>query len=233
MPCTAPSRNNLGAQGPCGKPVLTTVQGVDVSAASLCAPHWMLRNGTSSTKAAGKDEFTRADETPVAGGWGGVLWNGNSPMKVVGNQLVPTPGIESSVFWNTLLPPDQEVSCTIVDPMGPAGSGYIDLAVRQVAPGSGAVGFCTDGYCIGVYSDGHVDLEKVFNNTWIQLVPVNPVYPFSQGDVVTVRAQGNVISALVNGVVVSSAIDNDIRGSGYVGLVSKDKKLDNFYARAL
>jgi hypothetical protein len=36
--------------GPCGKKIVTSVGGVDVSAESLCLPHWTLKHGHSDLK---------------------------------------------------------------------------------------------------------------------------------------------------------------------------------------
>jgi len=39
------------ASDPCGKPILVTVNSVDVSAESLCLPHWTAKHGEQDLKA--------------------------------------------------------------------------------------------------------------------------------------------------------------------------------------
>jgi hypothetical protein len=37
-------------EGPCGRKIVTSVGGVDVSAESLCLPHWQLKHGAADLK---------------------------------------------------------------------------------------------------------------------------------------------------------------------------------------
>ncbi len=59
MPCAAPVRgktdtvlpwNPVTDNDPCGKGIVATVNGVDVSAQSLCLPHWAMKNGALALK---------------------------------------------------------------------------------------------------------------------------------------------------------------------------------------
>jgi hypothetical protein len=56
MPCIAPQGYTLAwaqgasAEDTCGKPVVTSVAGVDVSAERLCAAHWQLKHGQADLK---------------------------------------------------------------------------------------------------------------------------------------------------------------------------------------
>jgi hypothetical protein len=36
--------------GSCGRPIVTSVGGVDVSAEKLCVPHWQLKHGAAALK---------------------------------------------------------------------------------------------------------------------------------------------------------------------------------------
>jgi hypothetical protein len=47
-----PPFNDATDNDPCGKPILATVNGVDVSAESLCLFHWQLKNGQAALRGA-------------------------------------------------------------------------------------------------------------------------------------------------------------------------------------
>jgi hypothetical protein len=57
VPCSAPVRGKTDAEfpwadeidnDPCGKPTVASVNGVDVSAQSLCLGHYAMKNGQSA-----------------------------------------------------------------------------------------------------------------------------------------------------------------------------------------
>jgi hypothetical protein len=59
MPCTAHPRGFTDTvvpwdpatdNDPCGKGIVATVNGVNVSAESLCLPHWAAKNGLAALK---------------------------------------------------------------------------------------------------------------------------------------------------------------------------------------
>lgn len=62
MPCAAPARGTRAASihnppfndttdnNPCAKGIVATVNGVSMSAESLCLPHWAAKNGLAALK---------------------------------------------------------------------------------------------------------------------------------------------------------------------------------------
>jgi hypothetical protein len=47
-----PPYNDTIQNDPCGRPIVATMNGVDVSAESLCLFHWGLKNGLAAVKGA-------------------------------------------------------------------------------------------------------------------------------------------------------------------------------------
>jgi len=81
------------------------------------------------------DQFTRADQDPIASGWAGPIISGHTQMKVVSNALAGGIGATSNSYWNTLLGADH--GCAIDMPAAPTGAHNMGLAVRVQSPGTG------------------------------------------------------------------------------------------------
>lgn len=97
MPCTALPRgftdtkypwDDTVQNNPCGKPIVTSIGGIDVSAASLCRPHWQMKNGQAPSAI---DPYTvfllHADGPDASMSFSDVMGH---PLTVIGNAKIST-----------------------------------------------------------------------------------------------------------------------------------------------
>lgn len=163
------------------------------------------------------DNFTRADETPIATNWTTPMFTGDSAgPDLISNQADFTPG---TAYWDvTSFGPDMEAYFTIIN-KPPSGS----ISVRVRCQG---VGTATKTY-YEVRWWGDSDewyLYKMVANTETQIA--TGTRSFASGDKMGLEVIGNVIRFLHYSsgawAQVTSQNDSAISGAGYIGFGSDD-----------
>lgn len=101
------------------------------------------------------DNFNRADESPLAGGWSAnPFWSGDVLHRVVSNQCTPVTTGFADAMWATGFTANQEVYVTMPTV---AGITSIGLYCRGINENSG--GFTNQYYFAGFEADGDVVLQ--------------------------------------------------------------------------
>jgi hypothetical protein len=164
------------------------------------------------------DNFNRADENPLAGGWRtGVLQGSVSfNLKLVSNQVLSTsPAAPGDKAWDTTFTADQE-SYTTVASVDVGANNAAFAFVRVANPG--VVG-STSGYYAVFARSG---LTRVYEfhsggGAGSLLFSGGSGSTLLAGDVVGLRMVGTKMQAFWNGVVVLSGDDLTYSAGGYIG----------------
>lgn len=172
------------------------------------------------------DNFTRANESPLASPWRAVGAAGFTPLDLVSNQIQPSGTASDFVsIHTTALANDQWAQATAVN-LG-AGS-YFGVNLRWAASGT------ANGYTCLITPGGTIYLSK-----WSAGVLSFPGGLFSyvgaSGDVVRFEAVGASLSCYVNGILRASAVDSDFTSGSagveaYANSVAGDVVIDTFSA---
>lgn len=135
------------------------------------------------------DNFNRANENPIAGGWASFpVYNGINTARVVSNTLRcrnVAPAQNAHPVWNTTFAANQEAYVTVSD-----ATVVTDIAVLARATDMDTPSFMNDMYYVRMAS-GNFRLYKVINDTETQLATTTQA--LSSGDSLGIRCNGTTI----------------------------------------
>jgi hypothetical protein len=169
-----------------------------------------------STRAGGilfTDDFTRANENPLAGNWStAASWDA---MQLLNNQVGAAAGPAGNASYvNSVSVPDDQY----------AESPFVQSLVNIVSAGGGVCVRMATGaksyYCLQIFNGTStnpvtLDVFKEVAGSYTSLGQAP--YTYTPGDVFRIEAQGTAIRGYVNGVLKLSATDSDL-ASGPFGL---------------
>lgn len=123
------------------------------------------------------DQFTRANETPIAAPWAGPIFTGETQLRLVSNQLA-NDGSDGNSYYNTQFGPDIEAYCTLTSAL--AASARVIFYFRST------VGASVSGYRVqfrNIAGDHLIEIDRMDANVNTQLGGnIDPADTFASGD---------------------------------------------------
>ena len=156
------------------------------------------------------DTFNRADENPLAGGWGNVVFSGNSKHRIVSNKCQSQASVGTTQVWDTAPAADQEAYVTNTD------GTRVELMLRVTNENTGNI-TC---YFVIFYgsANNEVDIYKVINNSFTALATPTCLVSSAAGDIVGVRVAGTTLTIWQNGALRYTLTDSAVTGVGKLAL---------------
>lgn len=166
------------------------------------------------------DNFNRANENPIAGGWSAnPVYFGISTARVVSNTLrARNTGTDTIAhpYWNTTFAANQEAYVTVSD-----ASTVSDVLVLCRATDVNTGTFLNDHYAVRM-TGGNFSLRETINDTDADLASV--AQTLSSGDSLGIRCNSTTISGWYKAsggswVKLLQVTDNSLTGSGFIGIM--------------
>ena len=158
------------------------------------------------------DNFTRANENPIAGNWTALSTTGQfAPGQLISDSVEGTiVGRESDYYWNAESPSDDQFSEVTIGAIVVANEPAVGVILRA-SPGQ--------GYVLAVQAHaGYFDwtIEKAIGGVLSVIADGTVTGPtLASGDVIQGAVQGTLLSLLRNGVFVGGASDASIASGSY------------------
>lgn len=136
------------------------------------------------------DNFNRADESPLAGGWGGIIFSSTDPPDIVSNQLTntgPTYNVQTYYYNTNYGPGVVEAYMTMVDCVIPGTCDFL-LWMHGKEEGSSST---LDGYLLYINTSGVWHVERQDNGVPTQIGTDFGTQALADGDSVGLKADGS------------------------------------------